>query len=116
MSSSWEEHLCISRDGMLWTLGEYGYNWAASIDEIPEDERYTEDGDINVPDEWKGHKVLGIADGEYIETDELVENGNSVQFDFASLSKAINFAKEFEWDQLPDYRSAMQRIESMVKE
>jgi hypothetical protein len=100
---------------MLWTLGEYGYNWAASIDEIPEDERYTEDGDINVPDEWKGHKVLGIADGEYIETDELVENGNSVQFDFASLSKAIDFAKEFEWDRLPGYQSAMQRIESMMK-
>ena len=36
MASSWTEHLCISRSGGTWILGEYGYNWAASVYDIPE--------------------------------------------------------------------------------
>ena len=36
MASSWTEHLCISRFGDTWLLGEYGYNWAASVYDIPE--------------------------------------------------------------------------------
>jgi hypothetical protein len=114
MSSSWTEHLCISRVGNKWTLGEYGYNWAASIDEIPEEERYTEEGDINVPDEWDGHKVLGIADGEYIETDELVGNGNEVDFESSAIKVAITFAIEFNWDVHPKFDEAMKKLQIIV--
>jgi len=114
MSSSWTEHLCISRIGNKWTLGEYGYNWAASIDEIPEEERYNEEGDINVPDEWNGHKVLGIADGEYIETDELVGNGNEIDFESSEIKDAIAFAIEFNWDMHPQFDEAMKKLQIIV--
>ena len=114
ISSSWNEHLCISRVGNKWTLGEYGYNWAASIDEIPEDERYNEEGDINVPDEWDGHKVLGIADGEYIETDELVGNGNEIDFESSAIKDAITFAIEFNWDVHPKFDEAMKKLQMIV--
>jgi hypothetical protein len=114
MSSSWTEHLCISRVGNKWTLGEYGYNWAASIDEIPEEERYTEEGDINVPVEWDGHKVLGIADGEYIETDELVGNGNAIDFESSAINDAIAFAFEFNWDAHPQFDEAMKKLQMIV--
>ena len=114
MSSSWTEHLCISRAGNKWTLGEYGYNWAASIDEIPEDERYNEEGDINVPDEWDGHKVLGIADGEYIETDELVSNGNEIDFDSDAIDLAIEFAIDFDWHKSKDFYQVMKRLRIIV--
>ena len=114
MSSSWIEHLCISRTGNKWTLGEYGYNWVASIDEIPEDERYNEEGDINVPDEWDGHKVLGIADGEYIETDELVSNGNEIDFESSAIKDAITFASEFNWVAHPQFDEAMKKLQMIV--
>lgn len=114
MSSSWTEHLCISRAGNKWTLGEYGYNWAASIDEIPEDERYNEEGEINVPDEWDGHKVLGISDGEYIETDELVSNGNEIDFESSAIKDAITFASEFKWDAHPQFDEAMKKLQMIV--
>jgi len=114
MSSSWTEHLCISCVGNKWTLGEYGYNWAASIDEIPEDERYNDDGDIKIPDEWNGHKVLGIADGEYIETDELVGNGNEIDFETKTIADAIAFASEFKWNTHPNFDDAMKQIQLIV--
>ena len=113
-SSSWNEHLCISRVGNKWTLGEYGYNWAASINEIPEDERYTEEGDINIPDEWNGHKVLGISDGEYIETDELIGNGNEIDFESSAIKDAIAFAIEFNWDAHPQFDEAMKKLQMIV--
>ena len=52
---------------------------------FPKEERYSEDGAFKVPDEWKGHKVIGIADGEYIETEELVERGNEIEFTAQSI-------------------------------
>lgn len=114
MASSWTEHLCISRLDDTWLLGEYGYNWAASVYDIPEEERYTEEGDFKVPNEWKGHKVIGIADGEYIETEELVERGNEIEFTAQSLGKAIEFATEFGWDGYEGFDNAMKKIQSLV--
>jgi len=34
MASTWNEHLCVSYTNGKWLIGEYGYNWAASIDDI----------------------------------------------------------------------------------
>ena len=36
IASLWTEYLCISRSGDTWLLEEYGYNWAASVYDIPE--------------------------------------------------------------------------------
>lgn len=95
-------------------LGEYGYNWAASIYDIPEEERYTESGDLIIPDEWDGHKVLGIADGEYIEIDVLVQNGNHVKFNAGEIEKATGFAIDFGWVHHPNFNDAMNRLQQMV--
>jgi hypothetical protein len=54
--------LLLKSRGLL--TGEYGYNWAASINDIPEEERYTEDGELKIPGEWDCHKVLEITGGE----------------------------------------------------
>jgi hypothetical protein len=114
MASTWTEHLCVSCLDGKWLIGEYGYNWAASIDDIPEEERYTEDGELKIPDEWDGHKVLGIADGEYIETDELVERGNDIEFTENELKKAIDFAVNYGWNDYPNFDKAMKQLEKMV--
>jgi hypothetical protein len=114
MASTWTEHLCVSCIEGKWLIGEYGYNWAATIDDIPEEERYTEDGELKIPDEWDGHKVLGIADGEYIETDELVERGNDIEFTENELKKAIDFAVNYGWNDYPNFDKAMKQLEKMV--
>lgn len=114
MASTWTEHLCVSCLDGKWLIGEYGYNWVASIDDIPEEERYTEDGELKIPDEWDGHKVLGIADGEYIETDELVERGNDIEFTENELKKAIDFAVNYGWNDYPNFDKAMKQLEKMV--
>jgi hypothetical protein len=116
MSSSWVEHLFISRVGNKWSLGECRYNWAASIDEIPEDERYNDDGGINVPEEWNGHNVLGIANGEYIETDELVSNGNEIDFEPDAIDEAIEFAIDLEWHKVKDFYQVMKRLRMIVSQ
>jgi hypothetical protein len=114
MASTWTEHLCVSCLNGKWLIGEYGYNWAASIDDIPEEERYTEDGELKIPEEWEGHKVLGIADGEYIETDELVERGNDIEFTENELNKAIDFAVNYGWNDYPNFDKAMKQLEKVV--
>jgi hypothetical protein len=114
MASTWTEHLCVSCLDGKWLIGEYGYNWAASIDDIPEEERYTEDGELKIPEEWDGHKVLGIADGEYIETDELVERGNDIEFTENELKKAIDFAVNYGWNDYPNFDKAMKQLEKII--
>jgi hypothetical protein len=114
MASTWTEHLCVSCADGKWLIGEYGYNWAASISDIPEEERYTEDGQLKIPEEWDGHKVLGIADGEYIETDELVERGNDLTFQKNELEQAIEFAVNFRWNDYPKFDKAMKQLEKII--
>ena len=114
MASNWTEHLCVSCTGGKWLIGEYGYNWAASIDDIPEEERYTEDGELKIPEVWDGHKVSGIADGEYIETDELVERENDLEFKNNEIEKAIGFAFEFGWNDCANFDDAMKRLRKIV--
>ena len=114
MASTWTEHLCVSCLDGKWLIGEYGYNWAASIDDIPEEERYTEDGELKIPEEWDGHKVLGIADGEYIETGELVERGNDIEFTENELKKAIDFAVNYGWNDYPNFDKAMKQLEKII--
>ena len=116
MASTWTEHLCVSYIDGKWQIGEYGYNWAASIDDIPEEERYTEDGELKIPEFWDGHRVLGIADGEYIETDELVERGNEIDFYASDLDKAIKFAVDFGWNEYSNFDDAMKRLQRIVVE
>ena len=70
--------------------------------------------DWKIPDEWNGHKVLGIADGEYIETDELVGNGNEIDFETKTIADAIAFASEFKWNTHPNFDEAMKQIQLIV--
>lgn len=116
MASTWTEHLCVSRIGDRWFIGEYGYNWAASIYDLPEEDRYTENGELKVPEMWDGHKVIGIADGEYIETEELVDRGNYIEFRSADIQIAINFGIEFGWSQYQEFSVAMTKLEAIVSE
>ena len=114
MASTWEEHLCLSRIGNRWLLGEYGYNWVANIYDLPENKQRSEDEQLYIPEEWNGHKVLGVADGEYIATDELVSSGNYIEFDAESVDKAIEFANQFDWGNCAGFHEAMAKLKLLI--
>jgi hypothetical protein len=58
--------------------------------------------------------VLGIADGEYIETDELVDRGNYSEFLSSDISAAVNFGIEFGWRIYEDFPNAMDKLRAIV--
>lgn len=118
MVSTWDEMLGIERIGDgKWRIGTYGYDWVANIyDVIPEEELYDDKGDIRVPEEWNGHKIIGLADGEYLESDELVSKDDEVEFDAQSLHLADEYCRRHGWNATPTFPEAWRRLQAAVLE
>jgi len=116
MWSSWANYLGLSKiSEKIWRIGTYGYNWLGSIyDLVPEDQLYDEDGELVIPDEWDGHKVLGLAECEYLETDELVSS-DYVDFTQSQIKIARAFCSERGWSDLADFDRVFIRVVSEVK-
>jgi hypothetical protein len=116
MVSCWTNHLGFSKISEdLWRIGTYGYNWLGSIyDLVPEDQLYDEAGDLIVPEQWDGHKIIGLADGEYLEADELVSS-DYVDFSPAEIETARDFCDERGWIDVEEFDRAFLRVISEVK-
>ena len=116
MVSCWTNHLGFSQISEdLWRIGTYGYNWLGSIyDLVPEDQLYDEAGELIVPERWDGHKIIGLADGEYLETDELVSS-DYVDFSAANIEIANLFCDERGWSDVAEFERAFLRVISEVK-
>lgn len=114
MVSTWEEHLGFQQisEGR-WRVGTFVYNWL-SVDAIPEADRYSEDGELVIPDVIDGRKILGLVDGEYLETDELIAR-DEVEFGVKDLKLARQFCLSQGWDEITDFEYAWFLMESTVK-
>lgn len=115
MASSWDEHLGLCRvDDKTWRIGIYGNDWLGSIHElIPEDERYTEDGHLKIPSELNGVRIVGLADGEYLQTEDLVPS-LELEFSVKEIRKALEFCRSEDWTKHPDFPRAWEHIEMRV--
>ena len=116
MASTWSEMLGIEQlENGKWRIGIYCHNWLGSIsDLIPEDQLYDEDGELRVPTEWNGKKILGLADGEYLETEEIVSRDNGVEFDVSSLQLALAYCRERKWDKVTAFERAWNELCTVV--
>jgi hypothetical protein len=116
MVSSWREYLGLSRvTASTWRIGTFLPEWLGTIhDLVPEEERYTEDGDLIVPETWNGKKITRLADGEYLETDQLVAS-DDLQFQSTELDKAHEFCVSHGWSEHADFEEAWKRIEATVQ-
>lgn len=116
IASSWDEHLgLVQNSEKLWRIGTFGYQWLGSIYElVPESQRYTENGELLVPESWDGEKVIGLADGEYLQTDELVTS-DDLEFTATTLKTAREFCKSRDWTDHPMFELAWLHIETSVK-
>ena len=114
MVSTWEEHLGFQQiSERRWRIGTFVYNWL-SLDAIPEDDRYSENGELLIPDEIDGRKIRGLVDGEYLETDELIAR-DEVEFGVKDLKLARQFCLSQGWDEITNFEYAWFLIESAVK-
>ncbi len=116
MVSTWDEHLgLVQVSDKIWRIGTYGYEWIGSIYElIPESERYTDDGELVVPEIWGGKKIIGLADGEYLQTDELVTS-DDLEFAPATIKKAREFCQSRGWADHPNFALAWLHVETSVR-
>ncbi len=116
MVSTWDEQLGLVQDPeKIWRIGTFGYRWLGSIYElVPESKRYTEDGELVVPQTWDGKKIIGLADGEYLQTDELVTS-DDLEFTAITLKAAREFCKSRGWTDHPKFELAWLHIETSVK-
>jgi hypothetical protein len=116
MVSTWCEKLCLVQESdKLWRIGTFVYEWIGSIyDLVPEDQRYSDEGELVVPETWEGKKIIGLVDGEYLQTDELVTS-DDLEFTAATLKKAREFCKSRDWTDHPKFDLAWLHIETSVK-
>ena len=116
MVSTWTNHLGLSKiSEKIWRIGTYGYNWLGSIyDLVPEAQLYDDAGELIIPNEVNGQKIIGIADGEYLETDELVSS-DYVDFTPSQIEIARVFCSERGWSDLADFDRGFLRVVSDVK-
>ena len=100
MASTWTELLGVENlgDGK-WCIGCYAHNWLGSIfDLVPEDQLYDENEELIVPTEWEGQKIIGLGDGEYLETEELISKDDKVEFDASTIQLALDYCTVNEWE------------------
>jgi hypothetical protein len=116
MVSTWEEYLgYFQKSEKLWCIGTFRYDWLGSIyDLVPESRRYSDEGELVVPEEWDGKKITGLSDGEYLQTDELV-SVDDMSFTAATLKKAREFCESKGWASHSNFGLAWLQIETAVK-
>jgi len=115
MVSNWGEHLgLVHISDTVWKLGTFGYEIVGSIyDLVPEDQRYDDDGEFVIPESWEGKRIIGLEDGEYLQTDELVA-ANDIEFTASQLKMAREFCATQGWTVHPRFELAWLRIEACV--
>ena len=116
MVSTWNEMLGATKlSNGKWRIDTYGHEILGSIYElIPEAELYDENDELKIPKVWKGQKIFGLADGEYLETYNLFCNEDGVAFDSADLKVALDWCKHERWDRHPDFPKAWKELSAMV--
>ena len=115
MASSWDEHLGYCQvSEKKWRIGTYGYEWIGSIYElVPEEELYDDDGELVVPEEYQGRKIIGLADGEYLQAEDLVSE-DYIDFTPLQIRRARAYCLEQGWDKVEGFDQAWLRFVSVV--
>lgn len=117
MASCWEEHLCIeSTDDGFYRISQCQYEILGSIyDFVSYNELFDENGEMVVPEQINGVPVFGLADGEYVQTDNLEEESLSEPFNHESLTLAETFISNLWWSDA-DLGSSWEEICQLVEE
>lgn len=99
MASTWTDLLALEKlDDGQWRLHHGALQMAGSLCDIPEGRRrYDDDGNIVPPRTFRGEKVAGIADGEFILIDKFFSDASSPPFKKDQWHIAEKFLLEHGW-------------------
>ena len=117
MENTWTEHLCLSqRPGRRLRLGTYSREWLGSIHEIvPEAQRFNAvTGELVVPRVVYGRRVVGLADGEYLESENLVETDDFAECSVDDLAPAQRMCAGSGWNRHRFYAEAWDEVRSLA--
>lgn len=98
-----------------WMIGNCGHEIIGRIfDLVPPESLYDEDGFMKIPTEIKGVPVFGLADGEWLESEEFVFDDCPITFTKENIGDFLEYCEEYEWDKHPDFNQALDKIKAMV--
>lgn len=83
---------------------------------VPEDELYDEQGNMVFPAEVNGQEVIGLADGEFVQVENLLESGPSLEFLSDQVEAAKAFAGDHGWSSYSGFDVAMKQLDQYVQQ
>ena len=115
MVSTWTEMIGFFQEkNGDWVLGNCRYEILGSkYDLLTEEQLYADDG-FQIPEKINGVKVHGIADGEYLESEEIIFFEETVTFGRETFQKAVDYFDSYEWNSHPDYELALEKLRAEV--
>ena len=115
MVSTWTEMIgFIESENSYWILGNCGHEILGSIyDLLTKEQLYADDG-VQIPEEINGVKVHGIADGEYLESVNMVFDDETVTFNRDKFQEAVDYFEMYDWNTHPEYELALQKLKADV--
>lgn len=115
MVSTWTELLVLKADNEgRFYLAICQQEVLGSIYDLPEDERYDDDGEPRIPAEFEGKPVVGLSDGEWLQGPDLEETDTSAAFEFGSLLVADEFLAEHEWPERSGSGAVREAIKAAI--
>lgn len=116
IESTWTEHLCLEqRPGRRLRVGTYSREWLGSIHEIvPESQRFDSAGALVVPRTVYGRRVVGLTDGEYLESENLVETDAFAECEVNDLRPAQRMCAGSGWNRHRLYVEAWQEVRDLA--
>jgi hypothetical protein len=105
MSSTWTKILALEKlsDGN-WQLHQGRLETIGSIYDLDEDKIYDDDGNLVIPKSYQGRRVIGLADGEFLLTNNFEIEISSQHF-FAGEHKTYRpFLVEHDWIDISVFR------------
>lgn len=120
MVSSWNEHLCIEEAQRgKFRLTTCGREWIGPISSLRgKSKLFDEDGRLVIPEFWGKKRIVGIGDGEYLETEKLLvgdDSQMSVPFNAISIIDARTFCEEQGWASEEGFDETWVKIEKLLK-
>jgi|688.fasta_scaffold546969_1 hypothetical protein len=105
MTSTWTEILALEKlNDENWQLHQGRLETIGSIYDLYEDKIYDKDGNFVLPKSYKGHRIVGLADGEFLLTNKFQSEISSKHFLAGDHKTYRPFLLEHDWMDISVFR------------
>ena len=117
MSSAWDVHLYLEflPDDSVKLLTCRHEILGSIYDLVPEEKLYDADGEIKVPKKVNGKVIVGLADGEYLEVEDLYVESESSPFTSMNADAMQSYCVNEKWDRVQGFDGAIVKVDTYLK-